>query len=81
MKIEKIEELFEKHSTKIISERVLLIDDFIDAIKQAELEWYKKLDKKLDKIEADSVQGENSALAGLIGYRFEIQNKIKELEK
>ena len=84
MKIEKIEELFEKHSPfrtlDYGNDNVMDLEDFTDAINQAELEWYKKLEKKLDKIETDSVQGDNSALVGLIDYHFEIQNKIKELE-
>ena len=83
MKTEKIEELWNKHSSEWHSDAECLMNklEFTDAINQAELEWYEKLDKKLDKIETDSVQGDNSALTGLIGYRFEIQNKIKELEK
>ena len=84
MKTDKIEELFKKHSIRIryngISERVLLIEDFTDAINQAEkenkLEWYKKLEHHLSQM----IERENFAY-DVRFYCEGIQNKIKELEK
>ena len=82
MKEEKIKKLFEKyHSTcydamEARHVKVLLPDDFTQAINQAELEieleWYKKLEKRLRNIIYIS--------ADLNDYLFEIKNKIKELE-
>ena len=47
------------------------VSEFTQAINQAELEWYKKLEKKLESIIYKS---------DLDDYHNEIQNKIKELE-
>jgi hypothetical protein len=52
------------------------IEDFEPAIKQAELEWYKKLEHHLSQM----IERENFAY-DLRFYCEEIQNKIKELEK
>ena len=82
MKTEKIEELFEKHLSTICGYAdcyVLFREDFADAINQAELEWYKKLDSKLDDLtDYDSVR---RLLDAINRYQAEIQEKIKELEK
>ena len=63
---------------KISVYRVQLgIVEFTQAINQAELEWYKKLEKKLDKIaylHYEDIPRETRL------YLNEIQNKIKELE-
>ena len=47
------------------------VSEFTQAINQADLEWYKKLEKKLESIIYKS---------DLDDYHNEIQNKIKELE-
>ena len=58
------------------------INEFTEAINQAEkelkLEWYKKLEKKLDNI-ADGTK--NYVVDNVCNYLNEIQEKIKELEK
>ena len=56
------------------------VSEFTEAINQAELEWYKKLEKRLNQIMKNARQGGNSTMVGVTGYQFEIQNKIKELE-
>lgn len=82
MKIEKIEELFNKHCSledkEVRPEKVLYYWDFTTAIKQAELEGHKKLDKKLDSLTDYENLGE--LLDAINDYQAEIQNKIKELE-
>ena len=83
MKTEKIEELFEKHLSTINGYGncdVLFINDFTDAINQAEkenkLEWYKKLENHLSQM----IERENFAY-DVRFYCEGVQNKIKELEK
>ena len=84
MKTNEIQELFDKHTEELTytdnTMRVMNADDFADAINQAELEWYKKLEKRLNQIMKNARQGGNSTMVGVTGYQFEIQNKIKELE-
>ena len=79
MKKEKIEELYCANQTEFTYEDDLLAEmtltDFTNAINQAELEWYKELEKKLNKIN----QG-NTIAFDLDYYQTEIQNKIKGLE-
>lgn len=85
MKKEKIEELFESNSSdlfdvdKVEYIKKLDLEDFTQAINQAELEWYKKLNIKL----YSTVRFENPTFTHdrMIIYQNEIQNKIKELEK
>ena len=75
MKKEKIEELFETNSTWDTDQNFMDFDEFVGAVRQIEselkLEWYKKLEKKLESIIYKS---------DLDYYHSEIQNKIKELE-
>jgi len=80
MKKEKIEELFESNSTCDTYLNFMVFDEFMQAINQAELEWYKKLEKRLNQIMKNARQGGNSTMVGVTGYQFEIQDKIKELE-
>ena len=47
MKKEKIEELYDIHTSE---PNAMNLNDFAYAINQAEYKWYKKLEKKLDKI-------------------------------
>ena len=68
MEKEKIEELYDIHTSE---PNAMNLNDFAYAINQAELEWYKKLEKKLESIIYKS---------DLDYYHSEIQNKIKELE-
>ena len=79
MKKEKIEELYCANQTEFTYEDDLLdemtLTDFTNAINQAELDWYKELEKKLNKIN----QG-NTIAFDLDYYQTEIQNKIKGLE-
>lgn len=79
MKKEKIEELFKEHCDLYCSGREFMdLEHFTQAINRAELEWYKKLDKKLDDLtDYDSVR---RILDAINRYQAEIQNKIKELE-
>lgn len=78
MKAEEIKELFDKHCSledkEIRPEKVLYYWDFITAIKEAELEWYKKEQIKLNKIIAGSID-----IIGLTYLMYEINEKIKEL--
>lgn len=76
MKTEKIEELFDKHAIfdDYRCNYIMCLDEFFDAINQAELEWYKKLDNKLDGI-AISLD----TIGEFWDYRNEIKDKIKEL--
>lgn len=80
MKVEKIKELFDKHCSledkEIRPGKVLYYWDFTTAIKQAELEWYKEEQIKLNKIIAGSID-----ITGLTYLMYEINEKIKELEK
>ena len=73
-----IQELFDKHTVELTytdnTMRVMNADDFADAINQAELEWYKKLDNDLYDC------GSYGRIGKFYEYRDEIQNKIKELE-
>ena len=78
----KIEELYRQHlhrETDCYGTYVAMdILDFTQAINQAELEWYKELDKQLDDLtDYDSVR---RILDAINRYQAEIQNKIKELE-
>ena len=77
-----IQELFDKHTVELTytdnTMRVMNEDAFTNAINQAELEWYKELDKQLDDLtDYDSVR---RILDAINRYQAEIQNKIKELE-
>ena len=78
MKKERIEELFIPNAAfSYCGAEMMDIEDFTNAINQAELEWYKKLEKKLDKIaylHYEDIPRETRL------YLNEIQNKIKELE-
>lgn len=80
MKTEKIEELWNKNSSEGHSdiECLMDIDEFTDAINQAELEWHKKLEKKLGKILVNLYSP--TVMYDTTAYYREIQNKIKELE-
>lgn len=84
MKIEKIEELWDKHSCKYKVDRssndtrLVPIEEFISAIKQAELKWYKKLEKRLGKILVNLYSP--TVMYDTTDYYREIQNKVKELE-
>ena len=73
-----IQELFDKHTVELTytdnTMRVMNEDAFANAINQAELEWYKKLDKDLYDC------GSYGRIGKFYEYRDEIQNKIKELE-
>ena len=84
MRTNEIQELFDKHTEELTytdnTMRVMNEDSFANAINQAELEWYKKLEKRLNQIMKNARQGGNSTMVGVTGYQFEIQNKIKELE-
>ncbi len=79
MKIEKIEYLYRGNSQYITAGydefRIMDIDNFTNAINQAELEWYKKLEHHLSQM----IERENFAY-DVRFYWEEIQNKIKELE-
>lgn len=74
MKKEKIKQLFDNNADIMNGVRVLFDTDFTKAINQAELEWYKKLDNKLDGI-AISLD----TIGEFWDYRNEIKDKIKEL--
>ena len=67
MEIEKIKELF-------VCNVKMEFEEFTKAINQAELEWYKELDKNLYDC------GSYGRIGKFYEYRDEIQNKIKELE-
>lgn len=75
MKIEKIEELFISNTidSKPYQDRLMDFAQFVKAIKQAELEGYKRLSEKIKSILYNEL--------GLDDYYYEIQDKIKELEK
>lgn len=75
MKKEKIEELFYKHTEDIV---IMDLEQFTKAINQAELEWYKKLEDRLLRMNCYVYRVISERLDE---YIFEIQNKIKELEK
>ena len=79
MKTEKIHELFDKYGHPRFIETgyddFMDLEDFTDAINQAELEWYKKLESHLSQM----IERENFAY-DVRFYCEEIQNKIKELE-
>lgn len=87
MKKEKIEELYGEHVTELTDAYArygdvyeywsMRFEDFTNAINQAELEWYKKLEKKLNEIGYSRHQ-DVELIVRL--YHVEIQNKIKELE-
>ena len=74
-----IQELFDKHTVELTytdnTMRVMNEDAFANAINQAELEWYKKEQIKLNKIIAGSID-----IIGLTYLMYEINEKIKELE-
>lgn len=82
---EKIEELFDNNSSdlfdvdKVEYVKILDIDDFTQAINQAEkemkLEWYKELEKKLSAINQSPL-----SMFDLVVYIGKLQNKINELE-
>ena len=78
MKTEKIEELFENNATIDYTTGRQLMNQyqFTNAINQAELEWYKKLENHLSQM----IERENFAY-DVRFYCEGIQNKIKELEK
>ncbi len=92
MKKEKIEELYGKNATELIDAydcygcaydaTYMRRDGFTQAINQAELEWYKKLEKRLGTLfEFQIVALSNDEIAHeTYKYYNEIQNKIKELE-
>ena len=75
----KIEELYRQHlhrETDCYGTYVAMdILDFTQALNQAELEWYKKLEKNLC-----SILDDNDIACDLYNYHKEIKNKIKELE-
>ena len=78
MKKYRIKELFNSNSNE---RNEMNSDDFINAINQAEkemkLEWYKKLEKKMDRIaylHYEDIPRETRL------YLKEIQEEIKELE-
>ena len=80
MKQEKIKELFRNNSGENDYRYPTMdIDNFTQAINQAELEWYKKLEKKLANMKF-SIYGLDY-LKEFKMYQTEIRNKIKELEK
>ena len=74
MKKEKIEELYDIHTSE---PNAMNLNDFAYAINQAELEWYKRLERKLNEIGYSRHQ-DVELIVRL--YHVEIQNKIKELE-
>ena len=82
MKTDKIDGLFNKHSCNYKVDgssndtRLVPIEEFISAINQTELEWYKKLESKLN-----GLWSAESMLNEFVNYRNEIREKIKELEK
>ena len=82
METNQIQELFDKHTIELTytdnTMRVMNVDDFAEAINQAELELYKKLEKKLSNMRF-SIYGLDY-LKEFKMYHNEIQNKIKELE-
>ena len=71
METNEIQELFDKHTIELTytdnTMRVMNVDDFADAINQAELEWYKKLEKRLNQIMKNARQGGNSTMVGVTG--------------
>ena len=83
MKKEKIEELWNNHRTTALVEdfdeiwELMFFEHFKNAIIEAEYEWYKKLEKKLDRIaylHYEDIPRETRL------YYNEIKEKIKELE-
>lgn len=83
MKTQKIEELYNSNQTEYSSEgeisSEMLYSDFENAINQAELEWYQRLESKLYNV----IRLENPTFTheAMNAYSKKIQNKIKELEK
>ena len=78
MKKEKIEELFIANAAfSYCGAEMMDIEDFTQAINQAELEWYKRLERKLNEIGYSRHQ-DVELIVRL--YHVEIQNKIKEME-
>ena len=81
MKPEKIEELWNNNLQDVFNYewneygKEFTFDSFTQAINQAELEWYRKLENKLNEL-----WGAESILYGFVDYRNEVRNKIKELE-
>ena len=71
METNEIQELFDKHTIELTytdnTMRVMNVDDFADAINQAELEWYKELEKRLNQIMKNARQGGNSTMVGVTG--------------
>ena len=84
MKKERIEELFESNSTCDTYLNFMVFDEFVEAVRQIEselkLEWYKKLEKKLQLIMESTPFNPIVNMNTLTDYFNEIQNKIKELE-
>lgn len=83
MKKEKIKQLFDNNSSESVwddgqRKGFLYYEDFAHAINQAELEWYKKLEDRLLRMNCDVYRVISERLDE---YIFGIQNKIKELEK
>ena len=82
MKKEKIEELYCANQTGFTYEDDLLAEmtltDFTNAINQAELEWYKKLKKKIGGILVNLYSP--TVHQDLEKYFIEIKKKIKKLE-
>ena len=81
MKKEKIEELYINNSINtdgsgLVLRKVLLIDGFTQAIKQARLEWYRESLNNLIRINGDC-----NVDWSLLEYIDSIHDKIKELEQ
>ena len=82
MKPEKIEELWNNNLQDVFNYewneygKEFTFDSFTEAINQAELEWHRGLDKKLNDLwNAEGMLNE------FVNYRNEVLEKIKELEK
>ena len=72
MKKEKIEELFDIHTSE---PNAMNLNDFAYAINQAELEWYERLDYNMECMSLVSDIKEPFEI-----YHKEIKEKIKGLE-
>ena len=86
MKKERIEDLWNNHRTTALVEEfdgiweLMFFEHFKNAIIEAEYEWYKKLEKKLQLIMESTPFNPIVNINPLTDYFDEIQNKIKELE-
>lgn len=80
MKKEKIEELFIANAAfSYCGAGMMDIDDFTQAINQAELEWCDELEKNLSVWLSSSKMATDTHIA-IAHYRNKIQSKIKELK-